>query len=161
MIKSIGAAAALITVGTLLSPGVASAATSPLPFKATFSGAVAFTSQTTTSFAGTGTASLMGRMVTGGHALLTGSDNTTCARGLANTHVETLTAANGDTLTVTSYDVACPTGPSEYQGTGHWVVTGGTGRFSNASGDGSLDGNSDFSAGTFTISLTGTLVLNH
>ena len=103
----------------------------------------------------------MGRIVTVGHALVTGFDNTNCAGGVANTNVETLTAANGDTLTITSADVACPTGPGEYHGTGHWVVTGGTGRFSDARGDGSLDGISDFGAGTFVVCLTGAVARDH
>lgn len=161
MIRLVSAAAILVAVGTLLAPDAASAQTHPLPFSATFSGAAAFTSQTTTSFTGAGNATHMGQIVTMGYALITGSDNTGCAGGIANTNVETLTAANGDALTITSVDVACPTGPGQYHGTGHWVVTAGTGRFSDARGDGSFDGNSDFGAGTFAIRLTGTVVLDH
>jgi hypothetical protein len=161
MIKLVSAAAILVALGALLAPDAASAQTHPLPFNATFSGAAAFTSQTTTSFTGAGNAINMGQIVTIGHALITGSDNTNCAGGIANTNFETLTAANGDTLTISSADVACPTGPGQYHGTGHWVVTGGTGRFSDASGVGSFDGNSDFGAGTFAINLTGTVVLDH
>jgi hypothetical protein len=160
MIKLLGAAAMLVAVGTLLAPDAASAQTYPLPFNATFSGAAAFTSPTTTSFSGAGYATHMGQILTIGHALITGSDNTNCAGGIANTNTETFTAANGDTLTITSADVACPTGPGQYHGTGHWVVTGGTGRFSDASGDGSFDGNSDFGAGTFAIHLTGSVVVD-
>jgi hypothetical protein len=161
MIKLVSAAAILVAVGTLLAPDAASAQTHSLPLNATFSGAAAFTSQTTTSFTGAGTAILMGQIATVGHALITGSDNTNCTGGIANTNVETLTAANGDTLTISSADVACPTGPGQYHGTGHWVLTGGTGRFSDASGDGSFEGNSDFEAGTFAIQLTGTVVVDY
>ena len=42
--------------------------------------------------------------------MVTGPDSS-CPGGLANDHYETLTAANGDTLMLISYDVACPTGP--------------------------------------------------
>ena len=163
MIKPIGAAAVLVAVGMLLCPVSASAATHPLPFGATFSGTATLTSQTTASFAGTGTATQMGRVTTVGNAVVTGFTNTICPGGVANTNVntETLTAANGDTLTIASDDEGCPTGPGQYHGTGHWNVTGGTGLFSGATGDGSFDGHSDFGAGIFAIDLTGTLVLDN
>jgi hypothetical protein len=163
MIKPIGAAAVLVAAGTLLCPVSASAATRPLPFTATFSGTANLTSQTSASFAGTGTATYLGRVTTVGNAVVTGLTTTICPGGVANTNVntETLTAANGDTLTIASNDEGCPTGPGQYHGTGHWNVTGGTGRFSGATGDGSFDGHSDFGTGTFAIELTGTLVLGH
>jgi hypothetical protein len=163
MIKPIGAAAIVIAVGTLLCPVSASAATHPLPFRATFSGTAQLTSPTSASFAGNGSATHLGRVTTVGNAVVTGLTNTICPAGFANTNVntETLTAANGDTLTIASDDEGCPTGPGQYHGTGHWTVTGGTGRFSGATGDGSFDGHSDFGAGTFAIDLTGTLVLDH
>ena len=150
-------AATLLGLGALaLGTSAASAAGNQVPFKASFSGSAAITSQTTTSFAGTGIASHMGRIVSEGHADITGSDGS-CPGGVANVNAETLVAANGDTLTITSQDVACPTGPGRYHGTGRWTVTGGTGRFDSASGQGTYGGNADFTAGTFTITLTGTL----
>ena len=118
----------------------------------------AFTGPGTTGFSGTGTAAPMGRITTDGHATVTGSDGS-CAGGLANVNVEVLTAANGDTLTVTSDDVACPIGAGRYNGTGHWQVTGGTGRFSGTSGFGSLDGSLDFNARPFTVDLTGSITM--
>ena len=42
-------------------------------------------------------------------------------------------------------------------GTGHWVVTGGTGRFSGSSGQGTIDGHADFNQGVFSFQFTGTL----
>jgi hypothetical protein len=163
MIKSVGAAAVLVAVGTLLCPLSASAATRPLPFEAAFSGTANLTSPTSFSFAGAGTATLMGQVTTVGNAVVTGSTNTICPGGFAKTNVnsETLTAANGDTLTIVSDDEACPTGPGQVHGTGHWNVTGGTGRFSGATGDGCLDGHADFVAGTFAVELTGTIVLDY
>lgn len=98
----------------------------------------------------------MGRITSDGHANISGSGDS-CAGGLANVNVEVLTAANGDTLTVTSDDVACPTGPGQYHGTGQWQVTGGTGRFSDTTGFGSLNGSLDFNTGTFTVDLTGSI----
>jgi hypothetical protein len=153
---------AAVTFLALATPGLgaasASAASSPIPFTASFSGSAAITSPTTTSFSGTGTATQMGRIASQGHVDITGSDPS-CPGGVANVNTETLTAANGDRLTITSQDVACPTGPGEYHGTGHWTVTSGTGRFSNATGQGSYDGTADFNAGTFVINLTGAIAL--
>jgi hypothetical protein len=159
MTKTLHFSTALLAVATLgLCSSSASAACRPIPFSARFSGSAAITGQTTTAFAGTGTATHMGHVTSDGHADITGPDGS-CSGGLANVNVEVLTDAHGDTLTVTSDDVACPTGPGQFHGTGQWTVTGGTGRFSGATGQGSLDGSSDFDAGTFTVRLTGNVTL--
>jgi hypothetical protein len=76
---------------------------------------------------------------------------------VANVNTETLTAADGDTLTLTSDDVACPIGPGVFHGSGNWVVTGGTGRFSGATGHGTLAGQSDFNRGVFAFRVTGAI----
>ena len=138
-----------------------------VPFKANYSGASAFTSQTTTGFAGSGNASHMGNVSATGQAqiLCFPPDATSqscvgsagCPGGVPNINTQTLAAANGDTLTIQSNDVACPTGPNQYRGAGQWTVVGGTGRFRGATGNGSFAGHSDFGAGTFDISLNGTI----
>ena len=151
-------ALALLGTGGLCASS-ALAVCNSVPFRASFSGNASITGPTTTAFAGTGYATLMGRIANDGHVQITGSDSS-CPGGVANINVETLTAANGDTLTVTSQDVACLTGPGRYHGSGHWTVTAGTGRFSATTGQGTFDGSSDFNAGVFTTTLTGTLVLN-
>lgn len=158
MIKRIRiAGAALLALGALaLGTSAASAASSQVPFKATFSGRAEILDPTTSGFTGAGTATHMGRIATEGRAYISGL-NSSCPGGVANLNVETLTAASGDTLTISSQDVACPTGPGLYHGTGQWTVTGGTGRFSGATGQGTYDGSADFNAGTFTIDLTGGL----
>jgi hypothetical protein len=149
------AAATLLALGTLgLSAFPASAAGHQHRFKASYSGRARLISQTTASFIGIGRATQMGRITTDGLVVVTGPDSS-CPGGLANVNVETLTAANGDKLTITAQDVACPTGPGRFHGTGHWTVTGGTGRFSDAAGQGSIEGGSDFNAGTFSITLKG------
>jgi hypothetical protein len=139
---------------------VSAAATHDVPFTGTYSGAASFTDPSVGSFfSGNGIATHLGASTNQGHAVLTGADSS-CPGGIANTHYETLTAANGDTLSLTSYDVACPitaTSPGMFHGTGHWVVTGGTGRFSRASGQGTFDGHSDFNQGIFSFQLTGTI----
>ena len=139
----------------LLAPGPAAASSSARPLTVTFAGHVEMPVFGAPVFAGGGQATHMGRVATDGYAFITGPDETTCPGGLANVHVETLTAAAGDTLTITSLDVACPVGPAQFDGTGHWTVTGGTGRFENANGAGTFDGTLDFAAGTFSITLKG------
>jgi hypothetical protein len=62
-----------------------------------------------------------------------------------------------DTLTITSQDVACPIGPGQFQGSGHWSVSSGTGRFRHATGHGTFAGHVDFNAGTYTMTLIGTV----
>jgi hypothetical protein len=127
-----------------------------VPFFGRYFGDAMFTGDTTISFAGTGIATHLGGGVNHGDIALTGPDNS-CPGGVANTHVDTLTAANGDSLTITAHDVACPTGPMQFRGTGTWVVTGGTGRFSDATGSGTITGGANFVSQTFTFEMSGTI----
>ena len=146
----------------LIMPAVARAApapTSPVPFKVTFSG-TATTLLISSNFKGKGTATYMGPVTTDGHADVTGIDNSKCIAGVANANRETFADLNGNSLTITSQDVACLTGPGQFHGTGNWVVTGGTGLFHDATGQGWLDGHSDFVAGTFAATVSGNLVLS-
>jgi hypothetical protein len=48
---------------------------------------------------------------------------------------------------------------SLYHGTGHWEVTGGTGRFLGATGQGTIEGDADFNQGRFVIAMVGTVML--
>jgi hypothetical protein len=148
----------LATVPLMLGLRPAFAGDGQLPFKASYSGSATFTSPTTVSFDGSGHATQMGRITNAGTIDLTGPDGS-CSGGIANVNTETLTDNHGDTLTIVSQDVSCPTGPGQFRGTGQWTVTGGTGRFAGATGQGSADGGADFTAGTFTMSLDGTVVL--
>jgi hypothetical protein len=132
------------------------AGTHQVPFQGSYSGTAAFTSASTALFTGTGIASHMGRSTNENHITVSGPAS--CTGGFANINVETLTAANGDTLVLTGdQDQACPTGPNAVHGTGHWIVTGGTGRFAGATGQGTFDGRADFNQGTFSFQLTGTI----
>jgi hypothetical protein len=162
MIKRLGQTAMAVVVAGSLALGAhaAAAAGGQTSFKAMLSGTAMFASQTTVLFSGSGSATRMGQITNDGSIVITGSDSS-CSGGVANTNTEKLTDNDGDTLTTTSRDVACPIGPGQFHGTGQWTVTGGTGRFSGASGHGTTDGYSDFGAGTFTITLTGVLVIPH
>jgi len=141
-----------------LGSAAAYAQSDQVPFRASFSGTAVFASDGTPLFSGAGTATQMGRMADDGHVVFTAAP-ATCSGGVPNDNYETLTAANGDAFTIVSHDVACPTGPNQYHGTGNWqVIAGsGTGRFTGVSGAGQFAGDSDFGLGVFSIQLTGTI----
>ena len=129
-----------------------------VPFRASYSGTAAFNSATGTAlFTGTGIASHLGRS-TNVNNITVWSGPVSCPGGFANINVETLTAANGDKLVLTGdHDQGCPAGPNAVHGTGDWIVTGGTGRFAGATGQGTFVGGADFNQGTFSFQLTGTI----
>ena len=106
-------------------------------------------------FSGTGTATHLGRSTNDGKSVF--GQPASCG-GIDTVEYETLTAANGDTLTFVSQNVACSTSPGYYITTGRWVVTGGTGRFRGATGQGDLDCNAHLvPGGAYTFELTGTI----
>jgi hypothetical protein len=76
---------------------------------------------------------------------------------ITDTLVETLTAANGDTLTILCQQTAVPVGPGVYRATDTWTVIGGTGRFSDATGSGTGDTQIDLANHVFTKHLSGSL----
>ena len=130
-----------------------------VPFAAELTGTAAFTSPTTVEFHGEGHATHLGRFVGGGLAILEPSTGS-CpggAAGIPNVHVETLSAADEDELVIRMVNVACPTGPYTFHGSGHWSVLAGTGRFEGVTGAGTNEGDADFETGTFALTLTGTL----
>jgi hypothetical protein len=66
-----------------------------------------------------------------------------------------LTAANGDEVVAELDFVAVPT-QTGFTFTGTWEITGGTGRFTNASGSGTIEGRAEFTGptngvGSFTM----------
>jgi hypothetical protein len=149
----------LIAMGTIgIGANSASAAAGDqVPFRASYSGTAAFTSDTTALFTGTGIASYLGRS-TNVNNITVLPGQTSCPGGFVNKNVETLIAANGDTLKLTGlHDVGCPTRPGVVHGTGDWTVTSGTGRFAGATGQGTFVGGADFNKGTFNFQLTGTI----
>jgi hypothetical protein len=152
----LSAAAMLIALGTFGIGATSASAAHRVPFRGSYSGRATFASDGTLHFSGTGFSALLGKGTNEGHVVFT-SGTPGCAGGLPNDNYETLIGASGDSLMIVSHDVACPVGPNQYHGTGNWVVTGGTGRFSNATGAGTLDGKSDLANGTFTFQLTGNI----
>jgi hypothetical protein len=144
---------ALVTAGTGASLAYASSSQVQVPFMGSISGTVAFTSPTTAVLSASGVATHLGRTTYAGNV----SDITLTPTGLTNVLVETLTAANGDTLTFYCTEVAVETSPGVYQATDQWVVIGGTGRFEGASGQGTAETHVDLNNGTFTKQVTGTI----
>jgi hypothetical protein len=144
-------AAALLVLWAQSAP----AATGHPSFKATFSGGIGLNADGTISLVGSGSSTRMGHITNHGTIVITGDGS--CPGGKTNTNTETLTDNDGNTLTITSQDLGCPISPGLFHGTGNWAVTGGTGRYANASGSGTTDGYTDFNSGTFIMTLVGTL----
>lgn len=73
-----------------------------------------------------------------------------CAGGFTATHIDILTAANGDQLTLELTETSCPRpeSPNVFDCSGTYVIVGGTGRFSNQTGSGNW-------GGTVTLSPSG------
>jgi hypothetical protein len=157
------AVALLIALGTIGTGANPAHAAQMVPFSGSYSGTARFTGPSSAAFSGTGIATYLGSSTNSGAVVITGSvgPGPVCANGgLPNTNTETFTAANGDVLVITSTDVACVIDPSNlyrFHGTGNWVVTGGTGRFSGATGSGTLDGQGYFDLGTFSFQATGVI----
>ena len=129
----------------------ASADDSPGPFKASASGTVSMTSESTFQLAGTVKANHIGSMKNY-------QANGSFTGPTTDTLTETLTAANGDTLTILCNQVIEETGvPGVLHGTDTWTVVGGTGRFSNATGSGTGETSVDLNAGTFTKQMNGVI----
>jgi hypothetical protein len=121
----------------------ASAAAAPaVPFKADVSGSVSLGTGAFT-LAGQGKASHLGMTGYTGSGVFTGP--------LSDTLTETLTAANGDTLTILCQQVLEDLGNGMLRGADEWTVIGGTGRFAGATGSGSGE---TFVHGLNTASVT-------
>jgi hypothetical protein len=154
-------ASTVIALGALAVPSTAVAAPTA-PFNATYVGSF---SGTTTGFSvrGTGHATLLGSSTNRGAVVMQSEPNPTCpTTGFVVTNNETLTAANGDHITITMLDEPCPVQgePGIYDGVAQYVITGGTGRFVRATGTGTFDGRGDFNKPddlTFTYSFNGTI----
>ncbi len=156
----------LVVVATLIALGTLGMGAKPayaggrqVPFSAAYSGTISIASDGTPRFSGMGIATHLGRSTNDGHVVFTGG-TASCVGGVPNDNYETLTAANGDSLTLVSHDVACPI-PNRngwYHGTGHWEITGGTGRFSGTTGQGTAEGYAHLvPGGEFAIQFTGTI----
>ena len=69
----------------------------------------------------------------------------------------TLTAANGDQITMHATGINCSTGPTTVTAVDSYVVTGGTGRFSGASGSGINTASINLASTTAVVTYRGTI----
>jgi hypothetical protein len=137
-------------------------ASEELPFRLGDEGTITFTSPSTATTAGTGNATHLGRIMSDGNLTIVGQ--VSCADnevGFSAEMQDTFTAANGDKVTTAITMQLCPIAPGIYHGVGTYVVTGGTGRFANATGSGVFDGTGNFNTGTIICALNGTISRNH
>src|SRR5689334_6706895 len=136
---------------------ITASASHNLPFRLGDEGTITFTSQSTAATAGTGNATHMGRIRSEGTLTIVGQPSCGNEVGFAAQLQDTFTAANGDKLMTAITMQLCPIAPGIYHGVGTYVVTGGTGRFANATGSGAFDGTGNFNTGTIICALTGTI----
>lgn len=146
--------AVVVMVMALVAGGIAvrsaRAAEPGVPLKASVSGTVSLTSETTFVLDGTVKASHIGSMKEyQANGVFTGPNT--------DSLTETMTAANGDSLTILCNQTLEEISPGVFRGMDEWTVIGGTGRFSNASGSGTGETQVDLNTGTFTKELTGAI----
>lgn len=140
----------------------AASAATPRPFQAFYAGSFTPTS-TGFSVVGAGHATSLGLSTNLGTVVIQAQENPACpTTGFVVMNDEILTAANGDLVTLTILDKPCPVAgePGIYDGISTYHITGGTGRFAGASGQGTFDGRGDFSDPsnlTFTYTFNGTI----
>ena len=135
-------------------------ASNNLPFRLGDEGTITFNGNTATT-AGTGNATHLGRITSEGNLLIVGQPSCTNNElGFSVQMQDAFTAANGDRLTTAITMQLCPIAPGIYHGVGTYVVTGGTGRFANATGSGMFDGTGNFNTGTIICALNGTISIH-
>ena len=152
-----------LTIGVLgllaiLGAFPAAFATHSTPFNGRGSGTFTDTSKTTVLITGTGYYDHLGFTTLRFPSTITGS---AACGGFTAIEQDTYTGANGDSVFQTVHDTICPTStPGAFQLTGSFTVTGGTGRFTDASGSGTVNASVTFTSatsGTFAGTQTGTI----
>ncbi len=133
-------------------------ASNSVPFNGSGSGTFTDTSPTTVLITGTGRYDHLGFTTLRFPSTITGA--APCG-GFTATEQDTYTAANGDSVFLTVHDTICPTStPNAFHLQGSFTVTGGTGRFTDASGSGTVQASVTFTSatsGTFSGTQTGTI----
>lgn len=134
---------------------VSSAVAAETPFKGTVSAVetvvVAFPTASLTRD-GTGTATYLGKYTV--HIVMTINLPT-----LSSTGTATFTAANGDTLTANVAGQATRTGPTTLSIIENYTITGGTGRFADATGSFTLESTVEQTTGVSSGTYSG--VIDH
>jgi hypothetical protein len=126
-----------------------------VPFEGKYTGQIAFTSQTTLAYSGSGIAAHLGSSAMSGRIDVLGPGS--CPGGYDIEEHVSIWAANGDQLTMVLRERTCPFESGVFHGVGSYEITGGTGRFYGATGQGTADGHGDFNRGIFDLALSGTI----
>ena len=128
------------------------------PFNGRGSGTFTDTSQTTVLIIGAGYYDHLGLTNLRFPSTITGP---AACGGFTATEQDTYTGANGDNVYQTVHDIICPTTtPGTFTLIGSFTITGGTGRFADASGSGTVRASITFTsatAGTFSGTQTGSI----
>src|SRR5215510_7842242 len=158
--RKISVIAAILSAVVLAGVFPVAFASHSTPLKGSMAGSGVATSQTTNSLTATGHLSHLGRLTLVGTTSVTGASD--CG-GFVGTEQDTITSQNGDKIFVSGNGVSCPisTSPLMFQDTVTFSVTGGTGRFANASGSGAVHTTiviiSQTGDSTFTATIDGTI----
>jgi hypothetical protein len=143
----------LLAVFAALASGTVSAVAAETPFKATVhaveTGQVAFPT-ILLDREGTGTATYLGRYTE--HVVMQINIPTLSSMGAA-----TFSAANGDTLTASVVGQATRTGPTALSILEIYTITGGTGRFADATGTFTLHSTLNQTTGVSTGTFSGAI----
>jgi hypothetical protein len=143
---------------TVVSAFPAAFAAHSTPFNGNGTGTFTDTSPTTVLIAGTGHYDHLGLTTLRFPSTITGQ---AACGGFTATEQDNYTGANGDSVYLTVHDTICPTSsPGAFQLSGSFTVTGGTGRFVDASGSGTVSAAVTFTSatsGTFAGKQTGTI----
>ena len=145
--------AVIAAAGVSLASIAASAVAAETPFKGTVNAEeTVVPSPPTASLTrdGTGTATYLGRYTE--HIVMTINLPT-----LSSTGTATFTAANGDTLTATVLGQATRTGPTTLSIVEVYTITGGTGRFADATGNFTLHSNVEQTTGVSSGTFSGAI----
>jgi len=147
----------ILTLGTV----AASADAATVPFRAAISetftiNPACFPARLCGDIIGSGQASHLGKITES--ATIVSYLSTPLGGGcFPETRTTTLTAANGDELTLVAAGTNCATSPTTVVASDAYTVTGGTGRFAGASGGGTVSATVDLATSTAVVTLSGTL----
>ncbi len=141
----------------VLSAAPAAFAAHPVPFNGSGTGTFSATT-TAVTVTGTGHFEHLGLTTVSATGVVTGV--TSCG-GFTSVEQDAYNAANGDALTLEVSNVYCAaSGSGTYQVTGSFTIVGGTGRFADATGSGTISGTAVFltpTTGTFSETATDTI----
>jgi hypothetical protein len=142
----------------VLGPQSASLAAGQVPFVASYSNNIVADFSSLPLVGVTSTGSVLATHLGNASARsITETINLATGEGVA---VHEFTAANGDRILISFHFLAIPTSATEFSIEGVWEITGGTGRFDGASGEGSYDGVAQFTSPTTAsgeFELTGSI----